>query len=153
MQLEMSVRPGANVRPRCSRCPGLASLYDHLAERRFRFPALWSIPVFLVYRMRRLRCEGRSGPMGGRHVAFAGEQPLAALRNEPLLRNLVRLKYDEWPLFLETTGLSRQYRLGLGTRRQPLWEDEGEGRAGDRCEAVLTKDLHSCVSEQQIMST
>ena len=53
MELEIVVRPRANAR---ARCHAPASIYDHQEERRFRFPALWSIPVFLVYGMRRVQC-------------------------------------------------------------------------------------------------
>ena len=56
MELEIQVRPRANARARCSGCHAPASIYDHQEERRFQFPALWSIPVFLVYGMRRVQC-------------------------------------------------------------------------------------------------
>lgn len=56
LELEISVRPRANSNALCSRCDAPASIYDHLEERRFRFPALWCIPVFLVYCMRRVDC-------------------------------------------------------------------------------------------------
>ena len=56
MELEIEIRPRTNSRARCSHCNSPASIYDHLGVRRFRFPALWSIPVFLVYCMRRVQC-------------------------------------------------------------------------------------------------
>ena len=56
LELEISIRPRINSRACCSCCGDTASLYDRQAERRFHFPALWSIPVFLVYCMRRVDC-------------------------------------------------------------------------------------------------
>lgn len=56
-ELEILVRPRSNSSARCSCCNTPASTYDHLDERRFRFPALWAIPVFLVYSMRRVQCS------------------------------------------------------------------------------------------------
>lgn len=56
MVLEVLVRPRTNARARCSRCDAPGRVYDHLDERRFHFPALWSVPVLLVYCMRRVQC-------------------------------------------------------------------------------------------------
>lgn len=56
MVLEIPVRPRSNGQARCSGCGTAASVYDHLGERRFHFPALWSIPVFFIYCMRRVQC-------------------------------------------------------------------------------------------------
>lgn len=56
LELEILVRPRSNSRARCSLCGSPASLYDRREERRFRFPALWCVPVFLVYCMRRVDC-------------------------------------------------------------------------------------------------
>jgi transposase len=56
LTLEVVVRPRANSRALCSCCGAPAPLYDRLEERRFRFPALWCIPVFLAYCMRRVDC-------------------------------------------------------------------------------------------------
>lgn len=56
LELEILLRPRANSSALCSRCGAPAGLYDRLEERRFRFPALWRIPVFLVYCMRRVDC-------------------------------------------------------------------------------------------------
>ena len=56
MALEIDVRPRRNSRARCSRCNAPSPLYDRQGLRRFRFPALWCIPVYLVYCMRRVRC-------------------------------------------------------------------------------------------------
>jgi transposase len=57
LELEILVRPRANSSALCSRCDSPASLYDRLGERRFRFPALWAVPVYLVYCMRRVQCD------------------------------------------------------------------------------------------------
>ena len=56
LELEVVVRSRANSRALCSCCNAPAPGYDRLEERRFRFPALWCIPVFLVYCMRRVDC-------------------------------------------------------------------------------------------------
>jgi len=56
LKLEISIRARANSRACCSRCDAPASIYDSLGERRFRFPALWAVPVYLVYCMRRVQC-------------------------------------------------------------------------------------------------
>jgi transposase len=56
LELEISIRPRSNSLACCSCCGATASLYDCLGERRFRFPALWAIPVFLIYHMRRVNC-------------------------------------------------------------------------------------------------
>jgi len=56
LELEVEVRPRTNSKAHCSGCGAPAPLYDRLEERRFRFPALWRIPVFLVYCMRRVDC-------------------------------------------------------------------------------------------------
>ena len=56
LELEILVRARANSRARCSRCDAPGSIYDHLGERRFRFPALWAVPVYFVYCMRRVQC-------------------------------------------------------------------------------------------------
>jgi transposase len=56
LSVEIMVRPRINSSAICSHCNAPAPLYDHLGERRFRFPALWAVPVFLVYCMRRVQC-------------------------------------------------------------------------------------------------
>ena len=46
-----------NSRPCCSKCHRPASVYDHSPKTRdFRFVPLWGYPVFLRYRMRRVKC-------------------------------------------------------------------------------------------------
>ena len=40
LALEIMVRPRINSHALCSHCNAPAPLYDHLGERRFRFPAL-----------------------------------------------------------------------------------------------------------------
>lgn len=56
--LEVEVRPRKNGRPRCSGCHKLRPGYDRLAVRRFEFPPLWAIHIFLLYALRRVNCPG-----------------------------------------------------------------------------------------------
>ncbi len=56
LEIEVSVRPRSNGRPRCSGCGESAPGYDMLPPRRFEFVPLWGIAVFLVYAMRRVHC-------------------------------------------------------------------------------------------------
>ena len=56
LEIEVSVRPRSNGRPRCSGCGESAPGYDTLPPRRFEFVPLWGIAVFLVYAMRRVHC-------------------------------------------------------------------------------------------------
>ena len=58
LSIEIHVRPRVNGRLICSACGQPGSTYDHHgAPRRFEFVPLWAIPVFLVYRMRRVNCQ------------------------------------------------------------------------------------------------
>jgi len=56
LALEVLIVPRKNSRPICSgcgrRCPG----YDRQSQRRFEFVPLWGIPVYFLYRMRRVQC-------------------------------------------------------------------------------------------------
>ncbi len=55
--LEIHVRPRKGSRPVCSGCGCRAACYEHSRKaRRFRYVPLWKIPVFFVYRMRRVDC-------------------------------------------------------------------------------------------------
>ena len=57
LALEVEMRPRANGRPICSGCGKVRPGYDRAAEpRRFEFVPLWMIPVFFLYRMRRVNC-------------------------------------------------------------------------------------------------
>lgn len=56
--IEVKIRARANSRPVCSGCGSIAVGYDRLRTRRFEFVPLWQIPVFFVYRMRRVNCGG-----------------------------------------------------------------------------------------------
>ena len=55
--VEVWVVPRANGRAVCSRCGRVAPGYDHLPVRRFEFVPLWGMPVFFVYRPRRVDCR------------------------------------------------------------------------------------------------
>ena len=55
-ELEVGVQPRKNSRAICSGCCKPASNYDHLDVRRFEFIPLFGIPVYLLYRMRRVHC-------------------------------------------------------------------------------------------------
>ena len=55
--LEVNIVARKNGRCICSRCLKPAPGYDTLPDpRRFQFVPLWNIPVFFVYRMRRVHC-------------------------------------------------------------------------------------------------
>jgi transposase len=58
LTVEVDIHPRANGRPVCSCCGKPGPGYDQAAElRRFEFVPLWLIPVFFVYRMRRVACS------------------------------------------------------------------------------------------------
>lgn len=58
IHLEVDVAPRKNGRCLCSRCRKPAPRYDTAREpRRFQFVPLWNIPVFFLYRMRRVSCR------------------------------------------------------------------------------------------------
>jgi transposase len=54
--IEVEVRSRKGSRPICSGCGRFGSGYDRLEPRHFHFVPLWSIPVILVYAMRRVDC-------------------------------------------------------------------------------------------------
>jgi transposase len=56
LRLEFEVRSRANGRPICSGCGQAGPGYDRLPKRRFEYVPLWSIPVFLLYALRRVDC-------------------------------------------------------------------------------------------------
>ena len=56
-RIEVTMRARENGLPTCSGCGRRGSGYDTLSVRRFDFVPLWSIPVVLVYAMRRVNCE------------------------------------------------------------------------------------------------
>lgn len=57
LALEVTMRPRANGRPICSGCGEVRPGYDRAEEpRRFEFVPVWMIPVFFLYRMRRVNC-------------------------------------------------------------------------------------------------
>ncbi|MCP4545611.1 MAG: transposase family protein [bacterium] len=56
--LEVDIVPRINGRVRCSGCHRRRPVYDTMKEtRRFEFVPLWNIPVWLLYRMRRVKCK------------------------------------------------------------------------------------------------
>jgi len=58
LHLEVDIVARKNGRLLCSRCLQPAPGYDTAREtRRFQFVPLWNIPVFFLYRMRRVRCR------------------------------------------------------------------------------------------------
>ena len=57
LALEVTMRPRANGRPICSGCGEVRPGYDRAEDpRRFEFVPVWMIPVFFLYRMRRVNC-------------------------------------------------------------------------------------------------
>ncbi|MFV0372267.1 MAG: ISL3 family transposase [Azonexus sp.] len=59
-QLHVNLKPHARSRPVCSQCGCKGPVYDTLKQRAFEFVPMWGIPVFFLYRMRRVKC-GRCG--------------------------------------------------------------------------------------------
>lgn len=57
-QIEVTVRERRGTKPRCGRCKKSGPCYDHQPERRFAFVPLWGLLVVLLYRPRRVDCEG-----------------------------------------------------------------------------------------------
>ena len=56
-QIEAEIRPRKRSKPSCSGCGKRCSTYDTAQEtRRFEFVPLWLIPLWFVYRMRRVNC-------------------------------------------------------------------------------------------------
>ena len=55
--LLVEIYPRRNGRPICSGCGFPGPGYDTLDVRLFEFVPLWGIPVFFVYRMRRVECR------------------------------------------------------------------------------------------------
>lgn len=53
----VDVRPHEGRDPRCSGCSRPGRPRDRLPPRRFEFVPLWGMAVFLVYAMRRVRCD------------------------------------------------------------------------------------------------
>ena len=55
--LHVQIHPRKNGWPICSMCDQMASIYDTSAnERKFEFIPIWGIPVFFLYKMRRVNC-------------------------------------------------------------------------------------------------
>ncbi|MEO1994541.1 MAG: ISL3 family transposase [Planctomycetaceae bacterium] len=55
--LKISIRPRRRSRPVCSGCHRPGPCYDTQPERSFEFVPVWAIPVFFLYRMRRVDCR------------------------------------------------------------------------------------------------
>lgn len=56
LRLEIDVAPRKRSRGICSGCRQRRPGYDRQKARRFKFVPLWGIPVYFVYRMRRVNC-------------------------------------------------------------------------------------------------
>lgn len=56
-ELEVLIRARRNSWPVCSGCGSTAVGYDQLGTRRFAYVPLWQLPVTLLYRMRRVKCQ------------------------------------------------------------------------------------------------
>jgi transposase len=54
--LLVNVIPRKNTKPVCSKCQSTGPVYDHLGEREFWLPPIWSLLVVICYRMRRVSC-------------------------------------------------------------------------------------------------
>lgn len=55
--IEVIIRPRKGSAPRCSWCATPGARYGTLPERRYRFVPLWGLPVWFVYRPRRVNCQ------------------------------------------------------------------------------------------------
>lgn len=56
--IDIEVLPRANGKAVCSGCGRPGPTYDHLKDTRsFEFVPLWGLPVFFLYRMRRVSCD------------------------------------------------------------------------------------------------
>lgn len=56
LSIEVVIRPRQGSSPKCW-CGRRGSHYDTLPERRYRFVPLWGLPVWLLYRPRRVTCQ------------------------------------------------------------------------------------------------
>lgn len=56
-EVEVEIRARLGSRPICSCCGRRGSQYDLQRERRYRFVPLWGMPVWFVYRPRRVDCS------------------------------------------------------------------------------------------------
>ena len=55
--LHVQIHPRKNGWPICSMCDQMASIYDTSPnERKFEFIPIWGVPVFFLYKMRRVNC-------------------------------------------------------------------------------------------------
>jgi transposase len=60
--LDIDLRPRTNTKPFCGGCGKRGVVHDTAREaRRFQFVPLWGLPVYFVYKMRRVKCK-RCGP-------------------------------------------------------------------------------------------
>jgi len=57
LSIEVSIRPRKGSAPLCSCCSTPGGHYDTLAERRFQFVPFWGVPVWFLYRPRRVNCQ------------------------------------------------------------------------------------------------
>jgi transposase len=58
LRIEVDIVPRANGKVLCSQCHRPAPVYETFRQpRRFEFVPLWGIPVFFLYRMRRVDCK------------------------------------------------------------------------------------------------
>jgi transposase len=57
LSVEIDIRARKGSQGRCSGCDRPGPTYDTLALRRFEFVPLWAIAVFLLYALRRVRCD------------------------------------------------------------------------------------------------
>ena len=57
LSIEVGIRPRKGSAPLCSWCSRPGGHYDTQPERRFRFVPLWGIPVWFLYRPRRVNCQ------------------------------------------------------------------------------------------------
>jgi len=94
LAIEVAIYPHRRNRPHCAQCGRRGSQYDTLGARRFEFVPLWGIPVFFLYRMRRVDC--RTCGVHVERVPWAeGKQQLTTTYAWFLARWAKRLSWQE----------------------------------------------------------
>jgi len=102
LRIEITLRPHACRRARCGICREPRPTYDHLPERRWRFPPLWGLPSFFRYAPRRVDC-----PTDGvvvEHVPWStGKSPVSIAMMSFLASWARRLSWRETARIFQTS--------------------------------------------------
>jgi hypothetical protein len=79
----------------------------------------WKLAILLTALLLLSSCN-TVGPQAVDGARVEYNSAIANSWNEQLLLNLVRMRYGEWPVFLEVSSLSTQYNLGFRAHVDPL---------------------------------